>query len=105
MADVEAMDAAKAAVVRALQAGAFASHPEDAKTARYVLAALRALPVDERMEAMGMEPSYPKHNGGWVSWKEAPRPCGASGMTDGGWMGRCILPVGHEGRCLDAGID
>lgn len=33
------------------------------------------------------------------------RQCGAVGTTDGGWQGRCILPLGHEGRCLDAGID
>jgi hypothetical protein len=33
------------------------------------------------------------------------RTCGATGTTEGGWQGRCCLPLGHEGRCLDVGID
>lgn len=48
------MSEAVDAIVLAIRAGMFSSHPEDSKTARYILEGLRALPARVRMEAMGM---------------------------------------------------
>lgn len=46
---------ANEAVVEAMRLTMHSSHPADAETAEAILDALRALPVEQRMEAMGME--------------------------------------------------